>query len=211
MLKRTFDLALATAALILLLPVGVAVALAIVAESGLPIFYRGTRSGRGGRPFRIFKFRTMVPDAERRGGPSTGHHDPRLTRVGAVLRRYKLDELPQLLNVLAGDMSAVGPRPQVELYTSRYSARERSILRVRPGLTDYASIRFINLDELLGDDDVDGRYQREIEPEKNRLRLRYVDEHSFLVDLKIIGLTLLALAGLYRTAAPGTPQAEWQP
>ena len=198
MLKRTFDLACSAAALLLLLPLGLAIAAAIVLDSRGPVFYRGRRIGRGMRPFSIFKFRTMVPDAERLGGPSTAHHDPRLTRVGALLRRYKLDELPQFLNVLAGDMSLVGPRPQVEIYTSQYSPQERVILDVRPGLTDYASIRFINMDEVLGDSDVDQRYQREIEPEKNRLRARYVEEQSLFVDMKILGLTALALAGLYR-------------
>jgi lipopolysaccharide/colanic/teichoic acid biosynthesis glycosyltransferase len=175
-----------------------AIAALIKADSRGPVFYRGRRIGRRMQPFRIFKFRTMVPDAERLGGPSTAHHDPRLTRVGAALRRYKLDELPQLLNILRGDMSVVGPRPQVELYTSRYSERERVIFDVRPGLTDYASIRFINLDEMLGDHDVDERYRRDVEPHKNRLRARYVEQQSLWVDAKILWLTALALAGVYR-------------
>jgi lipopolysaccharide/colanic/teichoic acid biosynthesis glycosyltransferase len=210
--KRTCDLAICSVALLVVLPFGLAIAAVITLDSPGPVFYRGRRIGRGMRPFHIFKFRTMVPEAEQIGGPSTAHRDPRLTRVGAVLRRYKLDELPQLLNILSGDMSIVGPRPQVEVYTSRYSAREREILSVRPGLTDYASIRFINLDEMLGDDDVDGRYQREIEPEKNRLRTRYVDEQSLLVVLKIVALTVLALARLYRMepSAPLRPtHSQW--
>lgn len=188
-------------ALPLALPFGVAIALLIKLDSPGPIFYRGVRTGRGMKPFRIFKFRTMVDQAERLGGPSTAHHDPRLTRVGAVLRRYKLDELPQLLNILRGEMSVVGPRPQVEEYTRLHTAEERVIFDVRPGLTDFASIRFINLDELLGDENVDERYRREVEPIKNRLRVRYVRERSLGVDLKILGLTLLALAGLYRMPA----------
>ncbi len=199
--KRTFDVIVSAIALIVLLPLGVAVAALITIDSGGPVFYRGLRTGRRMRPFRIFKFRTMVPDAELRGGPSTAHHDPRLTRVGAVLRRYKLDELPQVLNILRGDMSVVGPRPQVEMYTSVYSEQERVIFDVRPGLTDYASIRFINLDELLGDDDVDERYRRHIEPIKNQLRAKYVAQQSLWIDIKILWLTALALAGLYQMRA----------
>lgn len=209
--KRAFDLAAGTAALLLLLPAGLVIAALIKVDSRGSVFYRGRRIGKGKRPFSIFKFRTMVADAERLGGPSTAHHDPRLTRVGAVLRRYKLDELPQVLNILRGEMSFVGPRPQVEQYTHRYSDEERAIFTVRPGLTDYASIRFINLDELLGDDNVDERYRREVEPVKNRLRVLYVQQQSLLVDLKILWLTVLALAGLYRmrTDPPGaSPSAS---
>ena len=196
--KRAFDLIASGVALVVWLPVGLAVAALITLDSPGPVFYRGRRIGRHLRPFHIFKFRTMVPDAERLGGPSTAHHDPRLTRVGALLRRYKLDELPQVLNILRGEMSVVGPRPQVEMYTRLYSERERVIFDVRPGLTDYASIQFINLDEVLGDHDVDERYRQHIEPVKNRLRAKYVEQQSFWVDIKILWLTALALAGLYR-------------
>jgi lipopolysaccharide/colanic/teichoic acid biosynthesis glycosyltransferase len=115
----------------------------------------------------------MVPNAERIGGPSTGLNDPRLTKLGTFLRKYKLDELPQLINVLKGDMSIVGPRPQVEEYTKLYNDEEKIILSVKPGITDYASIRFINLDQILGDANVDEKYLREIEPEKNKLRIKY--------------------------------------
>jgi lipopolysaccharide/colanic/teichoic acid biosynthesis glycosyltransferase len=144
----------------------------------------------------------MVLDAETKGGHSTAMNDPRLTRIGKSLRRYKLDELPQLINVLIGEMSVVGPRPQVEKYTSLYNEEEKTILSVRPGLTDYASIRFINLDKILGDEEVDRKYREEIEPEKNRLRLKYVLERSFLVDMKIIVLTvssLLRIRSLWNT------------
>lgn len=144
----------------------------------------------GGNPFRIFKFRTMVVDAEKIGGPSTALNDPRLTRIGKFLRKYKIDELPQLINILTGEMSFVGPRPQVEKYTKLYNDEEQIILSVHPGLTDYASIELINLDQILGDDAVDEKYLREIEPEKNRLRMKYAREHSFLIDFKIILMTL---------------------
>ena len=135
----------------------------------------------------------MAENAEKIGGPSTALNDPRLTRTGRFLRKYKLDELPQLINIILGEMSLVGPRPQVEQYTRLYNEEEKLILSVRPGLTDYASIKFINLDEILGDGEVDEKYFREVEPEKNRLRIRYVKECSLWVDLRIILQTLLSL------------------
>ena len=191
MTKRCFDVLVSLIALIVLSPVLVFLALIIKCESRGPIFYRGIRSGLNGTPFRILKFRTMVPDAEKIGGPSTGLNDARLTRTGAFLRKYKLDELPQFINVLSGTMSIVGPRPQVEQYTKLYNDEEKVILSVKPGITDYASLHFINLDQLLGDHNVDDRYRQEIEPVKNRLRIKYATEQSFLVDCKIILHTIL--------------------
>ena len=132
-------------------------------------------------------------NAENLGGHSTAFNDPRLTKVGKVLRKYKLDELPQLLNIILGDMSIVGPRPQVKKYTDIYNKEEEIILSVKPGLTDYASIEFINLDEILGDEKVDEKYLKEIEPQKNKLRIKYVKEFNFWVDIKIITLTLIKL------------------
>ena len=196
MLKRSFDLSLSVFSLLGLSPVLLAVAVLIKIGSPGPIFYRGVRTGLNGIPFRIFKFRTMVPDAERVGGPSTALNDPRLTKLGRFLRSHKLDELPQLFNVIAGDMSIVGPRPQVERYTSLYKGEEKLILTVRPGLTDLASVHFIDMDAILGDGDVDEKYMREIEPYKNVLRVKYVKEQSFIGDLKIIGLTVLRLFGI---------------
>ena len=167
-LKRIFDFTMALCAIILLWPLLLMIAALIRIQSPGPIFYRGVRSGIHGNSFRIFKFRTMVPNAEKIGGPSTALNDPRLTPAGKFLRKYKLDEFPQLINILIGDMSFVGPRPQVEKYTKLYSGDEMFILTVKPGLTDYASIHFINLDAILGDENVDEKYLREIEPEKNR-------------------------------------------
>lgn len=172
------------------------VAFLIKTDSPGPVFYRGKRVGLKGKEFRIYKFRTMVVGADNIGGPSAAFHDPRFTRIGRFLRKYKLDELPQLINILCGEMSFVGPRPQVAQYTDRYSDEENVILSVRPGLTDYASIKFINLDAILGDNDVDVKYLTEIEPEKNRLRIRYVKEHSFSTDMKILFQTLKALLRL---------------
>jgi len=186
MAKRLFDLLISVVAIMFLCPVLLIVAVIIRVQSLGPIFYRGLRIGINGKPFRIFKFRTMVVNAEELGGPSTALNDSRLIPIGKFLRKYKLDELPQFLNVLKGDMSIVGPRPQVERYTKLYNEEEKSILSVKPGLTDYASIKFINLDSLLGDEAVDEKYMKQIEPEKNKLRLKYVKESSMAVDFKII-------------------------
>jgi lipopolysaccharide/colanic/teichoic acid biosynthesis glycosyltransferase len=138
----------------------------------------------------------MIPDADKIGGPSTALNDPRLTRVGKILRKYKLDELPQLLNILRGEMSFVGPRPQVEFYTRQYSGDELLILTVKPGLTDYASVWFINLDEILGDDNVDKKYANEIEPQKNNLRIQYAKNNGFWIDMKILFMTFSRICGI---------------
>ena len=193
MLKRLFDIIFSFFWLLILAPFLFLIALAIKINSRGPIFYQGIRSGQFGKPFKIFKFRTMIKNAEELGGPSTALNDPRLTRVGRFLRKYKLDELPQLINILKGEMSFVGPRPQVEEYTKRYQGEEKFIISVKPGLTDYASIEFIHLDKILGDKEVDEKYRQEIEPRKNYLRLKYAKEHSFLVDLKILFLTFIKL------------------
>jgi len=193
MLKRLFDIIACLIALPFLISFFAVIAIIIKVNSLGPVFYRGSRTGLGGRPFRIFKFRTMVVDAEKIGGPSTALNDPRLTKMGKFLRKYKIDELPQLINILKGEMSFVGPRPQVEKYTKLYNDEEQIILSVRPGLTDYASIKFINLDQILGDESVDERYLKEIEPEKNKLRMKYAKEHSFWIDIKIIMMTLMQM------------------
>lgn len=189
MLKRLFDITVCLVNLPFLFLFFTIIAIAIKLDSPGPVFYRGWRTGLGGNPFRIFKFRTMVVDAEKIGGPSTALHDPRLTRLGKFLRKYKIDEFPQLINILTGEMSFVGPRPQVEKYTKLYNDEEQIILSVRPGLTDYASIKLINLDQILRDESVDERYLKEIEPEKNRLRIKYAKEHSFWSDINIILMT----------------------
>lgn len=196
MLKRTFDLAVCLIALPFLLPLFAIIAIIIKCISPGPVFYRGRRTGLGGKLFRIFKFRTMVIDAEKIGGPSTALNDPRLTKIGQFLRKYKFDELPQFINVLHGEMSIVGPRPQVEHYTRLYNDEEKIILSVKPGITDYASLKFINLDNILGDEQVDEKYRQEIEPEKNRLRIKYAKEHNFWIDCKILFLTFIQLLGI---------------
>ncbi len=140
MAKRIFDIVSSAVGLLVLSPVLLLLAITIKTGSKGPVFYRGQRAGRYGKPFRILKFRSMVTDAEQLGGSSTSDDDPRITRVGRFMRKLKLDELPQLLNVLIGEMSLVGPRPQVLDYVSRYSDEEQLVLQVRPGITDWASI-----------------------------------------------------------------------
>jgi len=196
MLKRVFDLLASFIGLVFLTPVLGTIAISIKLEDGGPVFYRGERVGRYGKPFRIFKFRTMGLDAEKIGGSSTPEDDPRITGVGRILRKYKLDELPQLINVLKGDMTIVGPRPQVPWAVELYTEREQALLSVRPGITDYASIRFSNeADILRGSAEPDKEYLDRIAPEKIRLSLEYIRNRSFLVDMKIILATLWALAG----------------
>ena len=187
MLKRSFDVLVSVAGLSALLPFFLLMAVWIKVDSRGPVWYRGLRVGRGGIPFRIFKFRTMVVNADIIGGPSTSDDDPRITRVGKFLRKYKLDELPQFINVLKGEMSFVGPRPEVQLEVDLYTEEEKALLNVRPGITDYASIRFHDEGEILrGSPDPHEAYRRLIRPEKIKLGLEYVRIHSLWVDLKII-------------------------
>jgi len=196
MFKRLFDLVSSASGLIFISPLLLIVSGLIKGEDGGPVFYRGVRVGKDGKPFRIFKFRTMVVDAERRGGPSTADDDPRITRIGKILRKYKLDELPQLINVLKGEMSIVGPRPEVKQYVDMYTGEEKAILSLKPGITDWASIW--NPDEgalLAGHPDPEKAYLEKIRPEKIRFQLEYVKQHSFLTDLEIILKTFLALVG----------------
>lgn len=189
--KRVFDLLAAIAGLILLGPLLLLLALWIKLGSPGPVFYRGQRAGRGSKPFRIFKFRTMVVNADKIGGPSSSADDPRITRIGGFLRRYKLDELPQLLNVFKGEMSFVGPRPEVLEEVHGYSDDERRLLSVRPGITDWASIKFRNEGEILrGSPDPHQTYREKIRPEKIRLGLEYVENHSFWTDCSILLRTM---------------------
>ena len=192
--KRLFDFSLATLGLVILSPVLAVTAIAIKWGSRGPVLYKGGRVGREGRAFKILKFRTMVANAEALGGSSTPEDDPRVTAVGRVLRRTKLDELPQLWNVLVGDMSIVGPRPQVQWAVDRYTPEERLVLSVRPGITDNASLRFANEGEILkGSTDPDRDYMEKIHPEKMRLSLEYVRSRSFGTDLAIIARTVGAV------------------
>ena len=199
MSKRLFDIAFAGLALLLLCPVLLAVALWVRLDSPGPVFFRQQRVGQGGRPFSIYKFRTMHTGAEAVGPQITVGQDARITRAGTWLRRSKLDELPQFLNVLRGDMSVVGPRPEVPRYVAQYPAEMRqSVLSVRPGITDLASIAFRNESELLAcSPDPERTYVEEILPTKLRYATQYVHTHSLWLDLQIIAWTVLAVLGLH--------------
>ncbi len=202
MFKRLFDVALSFVGLLLFSPFLLLIAFLITLDSPGPVLYRGFRVGRFGKPFRIFKFRTMVVNAEKMGGPSTADSDPRITKIGKLLRKYKLDELPQLTNVLKGEMSFVGPRPEVPVYVALFTEEEKAILSVRPGITDWASLW--NADEglVLADSrDPEKTFSEKIRPEKVRLQLEYVRRRSFWIDIKIISQTLTAIVAKARPRA----------
>lgn len=194
MLKRLFDIVFSLLGLILVSPVLLGLSILIKREDDGSVFYRGVRVGRYGKLFKIFKFRTMVVNAEKVGGSSTADDDPRITKIGKFMRKHKLDELPQLINVLNGEMSFVGPRPEVQHYVNIYTNEEKAILNVKPGITDWASMW--NSDEgaiLAGSTDAEKTYMEKIRPEKIRLQLKYVKERSFWVDVIIVFQTLFKL------------------
>jgi lipopolysaccharide/colanic/teichoic acid biosynthesis glycosyltransferase len=187
MIKRIFDIFCSLIGIIFFLPVLLIVSILIRLDSSGPIIYCGKRIGKNKKPFHIYKFRTMVVDADKIGGPSTSNDDSRITRIGLFLRKYKIDELPQLFNVLKGDMSLVGPRPEVPEYAKLYKGKEEIVFNVRPGMTDLASLWDINEGEVLeGSDDPEKVYLEEIRPEKVKLQIEYVKNRSFLGDIKII-------------------------
>jgi lipopolysaccharide/colanic/teichoic acid biosynthesis glycosyltransferase len=186
MCKRLTDLVLSVLGVIVLAPLLVLIALLVKCSSRGPVFYRGVRTGLHGKPFKIFKYRTMFVGADKAGGPTTGKNDPRVTRIGAFLRKHKLDELPQLFNVISGDMSLVGPRPEVPECTDQYSGDEKLILTVRPGITDPASLQFRNLQEVVGAQDPHQAYLEKVFPIKNALRVKYVKERTYFGDLKLL-------------------------
>lgn len=196
-MKRVLDFVCAAAGLVLLSPLFVVIVLTITLYDGGSPFYRGWRVGLAGRPFRMLKFRTMRQDAEQTGVTSTASDDPRLTHIGSLLRRYKLDELPQLWNVVRGEMSLVGPRPQVQWAVESYSTEERLLLNIRPGITDYASLVFRDEGTLLrGSADPDRVYLSKIHPTKIRLGLKYISQACIWSDIRIICATLGTLVGL---------------
>lgn len=187
MLKRLFDLTFSTIGLVIFSPVILFLAVWIKLESKGPVFYKGKRVGQFGRPFNMIKFRTMVINADKIGGPSTADDDPRLTNVGKFIRRYKLDEISQLINVFIGNMSFVGPRPEVQEYVDMYTKEERAILNLKPGITDYASIKYNNEGEILnGHEDPEKAYLEIIRPGKIQLQLKYLRNKSLLTDMKIL-------------------------
>jgi lipopolysaccharide/colanic/teichoic acid biosynthesis glycosyltransferase len=189
--KRLIDILLAIIGLVFIWPILFVCAVAVKLSSPGPVLYLGKRTGRYGVPFKIFKFRSMREDAERTGGTTTGKNDTRITSAGKFLRKYKLDELPQLFNVLRGEMSFVGPRPEVAEYTEMYSVEEQEILSVRPGITDLSSLTFSDLQSHVGSENPDEAFRRYVLPQKNRLRLKYAREHTILMDFIILTKTVL--------------------
>lgn len=190
-MKRLFDLVASACGLIVLSPLFVVLAVWIKLDSAGPVFYRQTRVGRYGKDFRIFKFRSMCVGADKGSPVTIGGRDPRVTRSGYYIRKYKLDELPQLINVFVGDMSLVGPRPEVRHYVDYWTAEQMHVLDVRPGITDPASIRFRNENELMAQaDDPEEYYIRVIMQEKLKLYLEYVAHRTFLGDIGLIFKTL---------------------
>lgn len=190
MAKRLFDLFFASLGLFVLWPLFLIISVLILIKDGFPIFYRQERVGRFGKPFKIWKFRTMK--VQNQGPQLTVAGDKRITPLGQVLRKYKLDELPQLINVLVGEMSFVGPRPEVQKYVDLYNEEQKKILKIRPGLTDLASLKYINENDFLAkSDDPEYFYVNEVMPDKLRLNLKYLEENDLILDTKIIFATLL--------------------
>ena len=194
MLKRLFDIIFSLIGLVVLFPFFLFIGILIKSGSRGPVFYRGVRIGRFGKLFKIYKFRTLVANAERIGGPSTAGDDFRITKIGKILRKYKLDELPQLIDVLRGKMSFVGPRPEVPFYANMFTDEEKTILSIRPGITDWASLWNSNEGTILaGSPDPEKTYQEKIRPKKIELQLKYVREKSLAIDLRIVLQTLKKL------------------
>lgn len=195
-MKRVFDIISCSLAVILLLPLEMVIAICIVCGSKGGVFYKQVRVGKGNKDFKLLKFRTMRPNADKQGLLITVGADNRITKIGHFLRKYKLDELPQFLNIIKGDMSVVGPRPEVRRYVDLYNERQLRVLSVRPGLTDYASIEYISESELLAkSDNPEKTYIEEVMPAKLELNLKYIEKQSIGVDIKLIFKTLKKIVG----------------
>lgn len=193
-IKRLFDILMSLIGIIILSPFYIIISIMIKLDSKGPVFFKQIRVGRGEKNFKILKFRTMVTDAEQRGAQITVGRDSRITRVGHFLRKSKLDEIPQLFNVLKGDMSLVGPRPEVPKYTKYYNNQQRRIFEIRPGITDYASIKYRDENEILAQsENPEETYIEEIMVDKLKLNLQYLSERSLFTDIKIIFMTILKI------------------
>ena len=189
---RFFDIIFSAVGLLLLSPLFLIVYILIRCESKGGGFYCQQRVGKDGRMFGLYKFRSMRTGSDKKGLITVGGHDSRITRMGYFIRKYKIDELPQLWNVLKGDMSLVGPRPEVKKYVDLYTEEQRRVLSVRPGITDYASIEYVDENEILGKaDNPDRVYVEEIMPAKIKLNMRYIENRSLKEYFKIIGLTFI--------------------
>ncbi|WP_370765979.1 sugar transferase [Haemophilus sp.] len=191
---RFFDFILSLVGLVVLAPIFIVLAIWIKIDSQGPVFYKQVRVGQNGIDFGLFKFRSMVVDADKKGLITVGGRDPRITRSGYFIRKYKLDELPQLINVLLGDMSLVGPRPEVRKYVELYTDEQQKVLSVKPGITDYASIEYMDENEILGkSNDPEKTYIEEIMPEKIKYNMKYIQNKNVSEYFKIIFLTLLKI------------------
>jgi len=194
MLKRCFDFVFSLVGLFILTPVLLLICIIVKIDSTGPVFFIQQRVGRGGNLFGLFKFRTMQVDADKFTAITVGSRDPRITRVGYYLRKYKLDELPQLINVVVGDMSLVGPRPELKKFVDLYTAEQRIVISIRPGITDLASIEYRNENELLeGKADPIDFYIREIMPHKLELNRQYLQHQSLMLDFRIIVKTAFSI------------------
>jgi lipopolysaccharide/colanic/teichoic acid biosynthesis glycosyltransferase len=194
MVKRLFDLIVAFLGLVVLVPLLLIVAILTKLDSPGPVFYRGDRMGKDGAPFKIYKFRTMVVNADRMGSALTHGGDPRITQLGRILRKWKIDEFPQLLNILRGEMSLVGPRPESPGYVKHYTPLQRQVLQVKPGITGLTQVRFRHEETLLeGCTNLEEEYIEKIMPQKLALDLEYIENQSLLLDLKLILHTFLCL------------------
>lgn len=194
MLKRLYDIVASLIGIIILLPFFIVICISMIVSCGFPLFYLQTRVGKNGKDFKLFKFRTMHLDADKKGLLTVGGRDPRVTTIGYYLRKYKLDELPQLFNVLLGKMSLVGPRPEVRKYVDLYTEEQQQVLSVKPGITDFASLEYINENDLLAkSDNPEQTYINEIMPAKLALNAKYIQQQGFLVDFKIIMKTILKI------------------
>jgi lipopolysaccharide/colanic/teichoic acid biosynthesis glycosyltransferase len=191
MLKRLFDILFSLLGLVLLLPIFLIISIIILIDDGLPIFYKQTRIGKNFQPFKLLKFRSMFQNKTSDSLITIGNRDERITKSGYFIRKYKIDELPQLMNVLIGNMSIVGPRPEVKKYVDLYDAQQQQILSIKPGITDYASIVYSNENELLAkSQEPEKTYIQEVLPHKLSLNLKYLNEQSFMTDIKIIFNTI---------------------
>ena len=196
MAKRTLDILLSFFGLLLLAPLFILISLWIIIDSPGKLFYKQLRVGKNNTDFLLYKFRTMVNNADKKGLLTIGTHDIRITRCGYYLRRYKLDELPQLFNVLIGNMSLVGPRPEVRKYVLLYTAEQKKVLSVKPGITDYASIAYVHENEILGAaENPESTYINEIMPAKLILNMAYINNPGIITDIKIILKTLARILG----------------
>lgn len=195
-MKRIFDIIVSLIILAVFLPLGIIMSIWIILESKGGVFYQQERIGKNGEPFKMLKFRSMRKDADKAGKLTVGMRDPRITKSGYFLRKFKLDEFPQFINVLKGEMSIVGPRPEVKEFVDLYTENQRRILSVKPGITDYASVEYFNENEILGKaDDAHQTYIDVIMPTKIEMNMKYIANPGIIQDIKIMWRTFLRIVG----------------